>query len=249
MGFFDRIRDKLNDDTIGDEFVQMEEEFLEEWKTWARKKEYIILREIPDNILKTSQKSPFLKCDKSKILFPLMKEHSKYDVYSYYMEKEFNSFFSSATHTYNCLVAAARINLGAGFIEMEAELKDLIGGGKKCLISIDSDLKRYSFKINGEPVDFVRDFFTDKMIELFKSFDRINLSYVDGHLFLIKPTPRDLAFPASAGMHKGTAAHAGLPHHFPRSSILELNTHEIWDNQGVKSIERIVDQWELNLEK
>ena len=249
MGFLGWFKDKMNDETIDDLFIQMEKKFLEEWKAWAREKEYIILREIPDDILKTSQKSPFLKCDKSKILFPLMKEHDRFNVYSYYQEKEYDSFFSSATHTYNCLVAAAQINSGDGFIEMEAELKDLMGGGKKCLISIDSDLKRYSFKINGEPVGFVRDFFTDKIIELFKPFDKVHMSYIDSHLFLIKPTPRDLAFPGSAATHKGTATHIGLPHTFPRSSILELNTHETWDVQGVKSIKQIVDQLDLSLKE
>ena len=239
MGFLGKIWDKINDDTVDELFVQMEEKFLEVWKAWARKKEYIILREIPDNILKTSKKSPFLKCDKSKILYPLMKEYDQYDVYTYYLEKEYNSFFSSANHTYNCLVAVAQIDLGKGFIEMEAELKDLIGGGKKCLISIDSDLKKYSFKINGEPVGFVNGFFTDKMIEIFKSFDRVNMSYFDGHFFLIRPTPRDMATPN----------HWRGPQPFPRSSILELNAHEIWDVQGVNWIGQIVDQLDLNLEK
>ncbi len=233
------MKDKINDDTIDDTFVQIEEKFLEEWKTWARKKEYIILREIPDDILKTSQKSPFLKCDKSKILFPLMKENDQYNVYSFYLEKEFKSFFSSAIHTYNCLVAAARIDQGDGYIEMEAELTDLMGEGKKCLTRIDSDLKKYSFKINGEPVGFVRDFFTDKMIGLFKSFDRVNMNYFDCHLFLIRPTPRDMAMPR--GFFD--------PQPFPRSSILDMNTHEIWDVQGVKSIEQIVDQLDLSLNK
>ena len=243
MGFLGWLKDKINDDTIDDGFVQIEEKFLEEWKAWAREREYTILAEIPDDILKASQKSPFIKCDKSKILFPLMKEHGQYNVYSYYLEKEFSSFFSSATHTYNCLVAAALINPGDGFIEMEAELKDLIGGGKKCLFSIDSDWKRYSFKINGEPVGFVRDLFTDEMIELFKSFDRVHMSYIDGHLFLIRPTPRLITRPRTTKI-----CH---PFRFEPDvdSVLELNCHRKWDAQCVKWIGQILDQLDQNLKK
>jgi len=230
MGFLGWLKDKIDDDTIDDAFVQIKRKLLEEWKAWARENEYRILTRIPDDILKASQRSPFLKCHKSKILFTLMKEHGQYKIYSYYLEKEFNSFFSSATHTYNCLVAAVRFDPGDGYIEMEAELKDQIGG-KKCLIAIDSELKRHSFKINGEPEGFVRNFFTDEMMELFKSFDEVHMSYIDGHLFLIRPTPRFLTGP-------------GVQQPLDIDSLLELDCHRKWDVNGVNWIGQIVDKLE-----
>ncbi len=243
MGFLGWLREKMNDDTMDDSFVQLEEDFIVEWNVWALDNEYQILTEIPGEILKTSQKSPFLKCDRSRIFYPLMKEHDRFNVYSFYLEKEFGSFFSSSKHTYNCLVAAVGIDLGDGLLEMEAELKDMIGRGKKCLISIGSDLKKYSFKIYGEPEDFVKDFFTDKMTELFKTFDNIHMSYVDGYFFLIRPTPRKL--------DSGVARADYVMNRFAPGaySVLDLRCHRTWDVQGVKWVGEIVDQLDRDSKK
>ena len=140
-------------------------------------------------------------------------------------------------------MAAARIDLGEGFIEMEAELRDLVGGGKKSLISIDSDLKRHSFKINGDPVEFVRDFFTDEMKELFRSFDNVHMSYIHGHMFLIRPTPRLITRPRTREIYHPLRFYPDV------DSILELDCHRKWDTQCMKWIGQIFVQQDMTRER
>ncbi len=167
-----------------------------------------------------------------------MKKHGKYQEYSFYVEKEFTSFLSSATHTYNCIVSAIKLDIGEGVIEMEAELDELIGGGKKSLITINSDWKRYCFKVNGEPEDFVRKVFTDKMMDFIRKFDEMHMSYHEGYFFLVRPMPRTVELGISRTKYVYPPFVPGV------FTVLELDCHRLWDAQCKLWIDQIIDQLE-----
>jgi len=54
MGFLGWLKDKATDNSIDEEFVELEKKFTEEWDAWAREKQYSVLIHIPEDFLKTS---------------------------------------------------------------------------------------------------------------------------------------------------------------------------------------------------